>query len=430
MCVFVFSISTPSGNICMSVRSCKVADRTALIHQLKHTHTHTFVVSLYNSRSHTHTPLYGRRRMQKCFSLNFSYLHDVCVLFSTRSICFIIHTHTHTHTLGEVSRLKRGSVLDIPGIECPCFPCFLRNQPATNTPSEHHPVYHAKRESVCVCARESVCKGVCACLCVCACECVQGCVCVRKGVRVWTCDCVQGCVGVRKCVCVRKCARVSVCKGVCACVRVCASACVSVCKGVWVCASVCVRKCARVQGCVCVHEGVRVCMSDYVQGCVCACVSASVCVFACVCVGGVGGACATVCVYACECVWECVCEWEYMRKCVCEPGYKANTEWFTARISCKHYIITYVNYINIATTKQCPGHLLQHPNNQTEQNLKHHSNTLATTLNNLVTCICCFYPQCTGSYLCLCFRRLEGGGWSSAPPAGSERGVRAAPGTN
>lgn len=39
MCVFVFSISTPSGNICMSVRGCKVADRTALIHQLKHTHT-------------------------------------------------------------------------------------------------------------------------------------------------------------------------------------------------------------------------------------------------------------------------------------------------------------------------------------------------------------------------------------------------------
>lgn len=39
-------------------------------------------------------------------------------------------------------------MLDIPGIERPCFPCFPGNRPATNTPSEHHPVYRA--ECVCV----------------------------------------------------------------------------------------------------------------------------------------------------------------------------------------------------------------------------------------------------------------------------------------
>lgn len=147
MCVFVFSISTPSGNICMSVRGCKVADRTALIHQLKHTYTHTHLLSPSTIHTHIHMPLFGHT--QKWSSHNFSYLHLVCILYPSCSISFITQTRTHTRALlARLAGLKRGSVLDIPGIERPCFPCFPGNRPATNTPSEHHPVYRA--ECVCV----------------------------------------------------------------------------------------------------------------------------------------------------------------------------------------------------------------------------------------------------------------------------------------
>jgi len=145
MCVFVFSISTPSGNICMSVRGCKVADRTALIHQLKHTytHTHTLVVSLYNSRSHTHAAF--RAHSEMIFT---QFLLFTPCLRPLPPLLYLFH-NTHTHTLlARLAGLKRGSVLDIPGIERPCFPCFPGNRPATNTPSEHHPVYRA--ECVCV----------------------------------------------------------------------------------------------------------------------------------------------------------------------------------------------------------------------------------------------------------------------------------------
>lgn len=144
MCVFVFSILNPSGNICMSVRGRKLADRTPLIHQ----HTHTRAVSMYNSHVDTHT-----HSVSGICRHEFSTIYHICNMFVFFfSLRFFhnthTHAHTHAHTLVRLVGLKRGSVLDVPGIERPCFPCFLGNRPATNTPSEHYPVYHVE----CVCA--------------------------------------------------------------------------------------------------------------------------------------------------------------------------------------------------------------------------------------------------------------------------------------
>ncbi len=186
MCVFVFSISTPSGNICMSVRSCKVADRTALIHQLKHTHTHTHtnLLSLSTIHTHIHTPLYGR--MQKWFSLSFSYLHDVCVLFSTR---YLFHnTHTYTHTLGEVSRLKRVCVRHSQN-RVSMF-SLLPQEPACNQHTVRTSSCLPCRESVSVCVCVHVCVRVCMWVCARVCACVSASVCVCVYVCVWECECV------------------------------------------------------------------------------------------------------------------------------------------------------------------------------------------------------------------------------------------------
>lgn len=151
MCVFVFSISTPSGNICMSVRGCKVADRTALIHQLKHTYTHTHLLSPSTIHTHIHMPLFGHT--QKWSSHNFSYLHLVCILYPSCSISFITQTHTHTHTraLSEVSRAEERVCVRHSGNRASMF-SLLPREPACNQ--------HTIRTSPCLPCRVCMCAGI------------------------------------------------------------------------------------------------------------------------------------------------------------------------------------------------------------------------------------------------------------------------------
>ncbi len=147
--------------------------------------------------------------------LSFSYLHDVCVLFSTR---YLFHnTHTYTHTLGEVSRLKRVCVRHSQN-RVSMF-SLLPQEPACNQ--------HTVRTSSCLPCRESVCVCVCVCVSVCVCVCVCACVCVCMWVCARVCACVSASVCVCVCVCV--CVRVRVRKSVCASESTCASVCVCVC---------------------------------------------------------------------------------------------------------------------------------------------------------------------------------------------------------